>query len=104
MKLLPAPLLAATGRRGPSLTQAAADDLNDARLPASELVGEPTCSVPTAAAAAVGYRERLVNHAVRDMRQAVDDTARLLGNQAKSALWAEPERPALAANFQLRAA
>jgi methyl-accepting chemotaxis protein len=111
-KLAVTPLLAATalalvggaGWRGLSIAQAAADEFNDARLPATELVGEidqrvtqvreATFRVLTQTAA--GYQDAVINQAVSEMQRAIDDTQKLLVAQADSSLWGAAEHAAFA--------
>lgn len=97
-KLSLTPLLAATalvlvgdaGWRGLSIAQASADEFNDARLPASELVGEIDLRViqvresvfRVLTQSAAGYQESVVNRVVADMQRAIEDTSKLLEAQA----------------------
>lgn len=97
-------LVGAAGWRGLSMAQASADEFNDARLPASELVGdidlrviqvrEATFRVLTNSAA--GYQEAVLTSAVADMQKAIDETSALLKAQTSSELWGNSERAAFA--------
>lgn len=88
-------VVGAAGWRGLALAQSAADDFNDARLPASELVSdidqrvtqvrESTFRVLTLSSA--GYADPALSEAVRQMKEVIADTAALLRAQASSGLW-----------------
>lgn len=108
IKLYVTPVLAAVALAGVSLAgwqglshaQAAADEFNDARLPAAELVGdigqrilqvrEESFKVLTFTEA--GYSAAQIERLLGQLTTHIEETRHLLEAQSQSALWTEPQQ------------
>ncbi len=92
--------VAAAGWRGLTLAQSAAEDLNSARLPATELVGDLALrmlqvregSFKVLTFTEAGHSAAQVKKVIDELQADIAATRALLKDQARSAIWKDEER------------
>ena len=92
--------MAAAGWRGLTLAQSAAEDLNSARLPATELVGDLALrmlqvregSFKVLTFTEAGHSAAQVKKVIDELQADIAATRALLKDQARSAIWKDEER------------